>query len=140
MDDADVAMAEAGSDGSGGDQDMTDTVIENVGHLGIDVPINTIHLAGRRKALLRAHRLAQGTFTGDDYAELLNFQVGTDTLWSRTLAAAYRSSGQDVFTLETYVGTLPIGAELHSPSANFFTVLHDTRQTRPVFSPKYVVS
>lgn len=141
MDEDDIAMAEGGASESGaGDTDRTDPSARDPPSGGMAVYPNTIRLTGRRQALLRAHRIAQGTFTDEDYGELLAARGELDTMWTRTLAAAYLSSGQREFALEAYVDTLPSGAELHSPSADFYSIsARAGRPLAPVRSPTYIV-
>lgn len=77
-------------------------------------------LSERRVGTLACMLLVNGSFTYEDYDELVDMQDGTDSVKNRALAAAYRVSGNDEFTLENYAAELPPAAQVVSDAVDFF--------------------
>lgn len=77
-------------------------------------------LSERRVGTLACMLLVNGNFTYEDYDELVSVQDGTDSVKNRALAAAYRVSGNDEFTLENYAAELPPAAQVVSDAVDFF--------------------
>lgn len=77
-------------------------------------------LSERRVGTLACMLLVNGSFTYEDYDELVGRQDGTDSVKNRALAAAYRVSGNDEFTLENYAADLPPTAQVVLDAVEFF--------------------